>query len=105
MKAMEKMLKEDTIKGKLKNMIVIALRRYTKHRLERMVDCQVQVNIKENEIIRELQKEKKMMKTKYIVLFKEKERLVTEYEGKIKRLQLQLDTCREQAKKEINRIT
>jgi hypothetical protein len=45
------------------------------------------------------------MKTKYIVLFKEKERLVAEYEGRVKRLQLELETCREEAKKEINKIT
>jgi hypothetical protein len=46
--------KEDTIKGKLKNMIVLALRKYVRNKLDRMVDCEVQVNIKENEIIREL---------------------------------------------------
>ena len=48
------MTKEDTIKGKLKNMIVVALRKYVRNKLDRMVDSEVQVNIKENEIIREL---------------------------------------------------
>lgn len=48
------MAKEDTIKGKLKNMIVLALRKYVRNKLDRMVDGEVQVNIKENEIIREL---------------------------------------------------
>ena len=48
------MAKEDTIKGKLKNMIVVALRKYVRNKLDRMVDSEVQVNIKENEIIREL---------------------------------------------------
>lgn len=105
MKVMQKLAKEDTIKGKLKNMIVLALRKYVRNKLDRMVDCEVQVNIKENEIIHELQKEKKTMKTKYIVLFKEKERLVAEYEGRVKRLQLELETGRQEAKKEINKIT
>lgn len=39
MKVMEKMVKEDTVKGKLKEMIVLALRKYVQKKLEKMVDC------------------------------------------------------------------
>lgn len=69
---MERMVQEETIKGKLKEMIVHSLRRYVKNKLQKMVDGQVQVNIKENEIIRELQRQKKGLKSKYTALFKQK---------------------------------
>jgi hypothetical protein len=39
MKVMEKMVNEDTVKGKLKEMIVLALRRSVQNKLKKMVDC------------------------------------------------------------------
>lgn len=72
-------------------------------KIHKRKDCEVQANIKENDVIKELEKEKKSLKSRIYQLSTEKERAAINYEAKIKMLDLEIDSNKNSFKQEMEK--
>lgn len=69
----------DSIQQRLREMIRQFFKRYLKYKIYKRKDADCQVNFKENDVIRELEREKKHMKNRIYVITTEKERMAIDY--------------------------
>ena len=72
-------------------------------KIHKRKDCEVQANIKENDVIKELEKEKKGLKSRIYQLSTEKERAAINYEARIKMLELEIESNRSSFKQEMEK--
>jgi hypothetical protein len=68
----ETIVEGNEIKTRIKDIVKLFFHRYLKMKIYKRKDCEIQVNIKENDIIRELERDKKVLKSKIYQLSTEK---------------------------------